>query len=919
MANRYWVGGTGTWNAANTINWSDVSNGAGGFSLPTAADDVFFDNFSNGTITIPTSNTGLAKSITCTNFTGTIQGTGNMTVSGNVTLSSSTTFNFNILTINSTSTITSAGRTFSCDVYINASGATVQLADNFSAGQAFLLFAGTFKTNNYNVIFSYFDSNNAATRVLDLGTSQLTSTNTSGACWQILQSNMTVNGSQATFNFLSASGASSASIRLGNTGTAASKVYGTINLIGTGDYSIGGIATINTIKATRSSPLSFYVLWNSDGTSIIQNFLLTGEFLARGTGNKILSLYNKVPEYSGNNRIILNNIYASNTGLSYTIDENNPYRVYAYNSAGANTAGIAFMDGTKKTAYLLTANTTWTVPPNWNNNDNKIYLIGAGGGGCPGVGSGSNRAGGAGGGGGGFTVINNFNTTPGNTITYSVGTSLANTDGGDTTWNSGSFVVGGGKRGNSSPTTSTGGAGGSGTYSGGAGGAGAVTAVASTGCGGGGGGGAAGIYGNGGQGGIGFANTTSAIISGGGGGGNGGGTNGSNGTSGLGGNGGQAFEDPNTNGVGSNSNGSNGRDGAGGAGAAGASGVPGFGGTGNDIESNTIGGGGGQGGLGGGNANLTRNIALYGGGGGGGSISTAGTSWSGGAGSNGAILIVYTSTPISPYAGRLYNDGTFMSGDSEFDEINSNNKFSISKLNNKIYANTFDEITINSSLGYNVFAPAVSDDLSGFTPTQTNVNSTTPSVLGPLGTTANVRYFYSTSNTAGVLHSWQNTVTSPGSSKVATVSIFAKFDTTVRYFNLTFDDGSNDGFYGTFDVLTGDIIGTGVNVGTIFGATSKYYGNGWWRFSVSGGINPSASFSRFSINILGSAINTWYPATQIDVNQGIFFAYLQLESRPFLSTLELDGRVPFANVPMRLETTNELFVENELDEVNVLL
>lgn len=43
MANRYWVGGTGTWNGTNTTNWSTTSGGASGASVPTSVDDVFFD------------------------------------------------------------------------------------------------------------------------------------------------------------------------------------------------------------------------------------------------------------------------------------------------------------------------------------------------------------------------------------------------------------------------------------------------------------------------------------------------------------------------------------------------------------------------------------------------------------------------------------------------------------------------------------------------------------------------------------------------------------------------------------------------------------------------------------------------------------------------------------------------------------
>ena len=47
MANRYWVGSTGTWTLTLTTNWSVSSGGAGGASAPTSADDVYFDSNSN--------------------------------------------------------------------------------------------------------------------------------------------------------------------------------------------------------------------------------------------------------------------------------------------------------------------------------------------------------------------------------------------------------------------------------------------------------------------------------------------------------------------------------------------------------------------------------------------------------------------------------------------------------------------------------------------------------------------------------------------------------------------------------------------------------------------------------------------------------------------------------------------------------
>lgn len=52
MANRYWVGGSGTWDASSTANWSATSGGSAGASAPTSSDAVIIDSASgSGTIT----------------------------------------------------------------------------------------------------------------------------------------------------------------------------------------------------------------------------------------------------------------------------------------------------------------------------------------------------------------------------------------------------------------------------------------------------------------------------------------------------------------------------------------------------------------------------------------------------------------------------------------------------------------------------------------------------------------------------------------------------------------------------------------------------------------------------------------------------------------------------------------------------
>jgi hypothetical protein len=47
MADRYWVGGSGTWNGINTTNWSTTPGGAGGASIPTGSDNVIFNSASS--------------------------------------------------------------------------------------------------------------------------------------------------------------------------------------------------------------------------------------------------------------------------------------------------------------------------------------------------------------------------------------------------------------------------------------------------------------------------------------------------------------------------------------------------------------------------------------------------------------------------------------------------------------------------------------------------------------------------------------------------------------------------------------------------------------------------------------------------------------------------------------------------------
>ena len=108
MADRYWVGGTGTWNSTSTANWAISSGASAGASAPTSVDNVFFDANSNtGTTAFAVAATSTTLIPVCKNLT--ISGldgamtlttnlfsTQNFRIYGNLTLPSTN------LTLNST-------------------------------------------------------------------------------------------------------------------------------------------------------------------------------------------------------------------------------------------------------------------------------------------------------------------------------------------------------------------------------------------------------------------------------------------------------------------------------------------------------------------------------------------------------------------------------------------------------------------------------------------------------------------------------------------------------------------------------------------------------------------------------------------------------------------------------------------------
>ena len=644
MANRFWVGGTETWNATVGTKWALTSGGIGGQAVPTAADDVFFDSAS-GAVTCTVSGTRVAKSINCTGFTGTLAGTStpNLNVSGSVTFVAGMTLTFaGRLSFLGTGTLITGGLTLPGAVRVNAVGITVTLGSALTSSGILDVLSGAFDAAVYNVTALSFESSGSTARTVSMGSGTWTLTGGSTTVWDFSTvTNLTFNANTANIVLSGATNSSAKVFEGGN------KTYNTLTIGGgaaTGQsLAIDGTNTFGDINSTKT--VAHTVFFRASQT--FADWSLSGSagnlVTLQASGTVAYTLTKSGGGYlTGVDYLTIVNVIASPASDTWYIGTGSTYRTTS------NLGRGFFLTQRETTAVIVldsTTSSTFTVPTDWNNTNNTIHLFGGGGGGA---GSRATRAGGGGGGGGGYTKLLNQTLIPGASITYQAGSgggagSAAGngTAGGTTSWNSGASTAGGGGGGSATTApSSTGGTAGVGsTFNGGVGGAGSLTTGALTGVGGGGGGGAGGPNGAGGNGGNGVSSTTSASIAGGGGGGNGGGTAGGNASAATGGTGGNSAA-----GVGGGASATNGAVGGGAGGATGTASVNG----GPGIDVLGVGGGGGGGG-GDDTSHVSDAIGgFYGGGGGGAGATTGGTALGGAGGRQGVILVTYT--PVTPQA-----------------------------------------------------------------------------------------------------------------------------------------------------------------------------------------------------------------------------------------------------------------------------
>lgn len=178
MAERYWVGGTATWDGTALLKWALTSGGVGGQAVPTAADNVYFDAAS-GANTVTLSGARACLNFSSAGFTGTLTSTGTIAVSGSATFGAGGTYsNTGTWTFNATSgtsNITTNGKSLTFSMVFNGVGGTWQLQDALTLGatNSVTLTNGSIDLNGKNLTCGILNSNNSNTRSILFGTGQI--------------------------------------------------------------------------------------------------------------------------------------------------------------------------------------------------------------------------------------------------------------------------------------------------------------------------------------------------------------------------------------------------------------------------------------------------------------------------------------------------------------------------------------------------------------------------------------------------------------------------------------------------------------------------------------------------------------------------------------------------------------------------
>lgn len=275
MADRYWVGGAGTWDSSNTANWAATSGGTGGETVPTLSDNVYFDansGTSSDTISVFYSECG---NLNTTGFPGSLDTY--VYLYGNATFdaANNSLASFSIYCAGIACTINSGGKTISTIQVANASA--VDISADLTVDQL-ALGSGSFTTNNYNVtVISYFYSITDSAFTLNLGSSTVTFT---GYGLDLSNPSLTISAGTST---LAISGSNCSSIAFGATSPTWYDITVQVGNAYTSKTFYGGF-TCNNLTLYKDSGVNVQTYFFTD------SFTVNGTFTANGDAYRRINL-----------------------------------------------------------------------------------------------------------------------------------------------------------------------------------------------------------------------------------------------------------------------------------------------------------------------------------------------------------------------------------------------------------------------------------------------------------------------------------------------------------------------------------------------------------------------------------------------------------------------------------------------------
>ena len=261
MADRYWVGGAGTWDATTTTNWSASSGGVGGASAPTSVDNVIFDTLSNATAYAVTVGTNaVAQDITIAGpavgnvtlafaTTGVINCYGSWLNAATGVAFTATSGAINFLATTTGKTITTNNVTLGTMTvtFSNSSGGWT-LGSAITTTSSFNVTSGTFNTGtNYAINATAYIATGGTFKSITLNSSTLTLTGTSGFQIPTTATNLIFSGASSTI--ICSNGSPTF-------GGLSGLTYGTVSFTstGSGTTTLAGANTFTTLsQATVAS------------------------------------------------------------------------------------------------------------------------------------------------------------------------------------------------------------------------------------------------------------------------------------------------------------------------------------------------------------------------------------------------------------------------------------------------------------------------------------------------------------------------------------------------------------------------------------------------------------------------------------------------------------------------------------------